>query len=129
METELLEDVDEQKVLDHAERKDPDPPRLKPIQSPRRLTAFAVVGLFVLALFYTFYFAREFFLPLTLAWILNLLLKPIVRFLKRLHIHEAIGAGIVIIGIIAAIIAGIYLVSEPASAWLGKAPETLEKAG
>lgn len=129
METELLEDIDEQKTLNEAERKEPDPPRLKAIESPRRLTAMAVVGLFVLALFYTFYAAREFFLPLTLAWILNLLLKPIVRGMKRIHIHEAIGAGIVLIGIIAIIIAGIYLVSEPASEWLTKAPETLETAG
>jgi predicted PurR-regulated permease PerM len=130
METELLDEIDERKAIAEAEKKEPEPPaRLKPIQSPRHLTAFAVMGLFVLALFYTFYAAREFFLPLTLAWILNLLLKPLVRWMKRIHIHEAIGAAIVLLGIIALIIAGVVLVSEPASAWVSKAPETLETAG
>ena len=56
-----------------------EPPRLQPIQRPWRATAVAMVGVFILALFYTFYLARDFFLPLTLAWILSLLLKPLIR--------------------------------------------------
>lgn len=88
-----------------------------------------MMGLFILALFYTFYFARDFFLPLTLAWVLNLLLKPVLRVLKRAGIPFPIGAAIVLLGLIGIIIGGIYFVSEPASAWLAKAPETLHVAG
>ena len=105
-----------------------EPPRLQPIQRPWRATAVAIIGLFMLALFYTFYFARDFFLPLTLAFILNLLLRPLLNGLTRLHIPRALGAGLLIVGIVGAIVAGIILVSEPASAWLAKAPETLETA-
>src|SRR5436190_14289244 len=74
------------------ERPKPEPPRLQPMQRPWRTTAVSLVGLFLLAIFYTFYFARDFFLPLTLAWIFNLLLRPILNFLKRCHIPQAIAA-------------------------------------
>jgi predicted PurR-regulated permease PerM len=105
-----------------------EPPRLQPIQRPWRATAVAIVGLFLLAVFYTFYFAREIFLPVTLAWILNMLLRPILNFLRRCHIPEAIGAGILLIGIVGIFAAGLVLVSEPASAWLSKAPQMIEEA-
>jgi predicted PurR-regulated permease PerM len=126
----LEEDLDQQQEIKPTpEQKSEPPPKIQPIQSPRRLTAIAVTGLFVLALFYTFYFAREFFLPLTLAWLLSLLLKPIARGMKRMHIPEALGAGILLLGIAGMVVAGVFLVSEPASAWLANAPATLQTAG
>jgi predicted PurR-regulated permease PerM len=122
MELDQLEEISEEKAK-------VEPPRLQPISNPWTLTAISVVGIFVLALFYTFYAAREFFLPLTFAWILEMLLKPLVRFLKRGHIPEPIGAAIILLGFIGLLIAGIYLVSEPASKWLANAPATLQTAG
>lgn len=105
-----------------------EPPKIKGIQRPRRLTAIAVTGLFVLALFYTFYLARDFFLPIILAWILTLLLSPVVKLLKKLHIPEALGAFIVIAGIIGVIVGGVMALSGPASDWIGKAPEAMRTA-
>lgn len=125
---EMQADLDELE-LEAVEQTRVEPPRLQPLQRPWRASAIALVGLFTLALFYTFYFARDFFLPLTLAWILSLLLKPVVREMRRWHLPEAVGAGVVLIGIIGILIAGIILVSEPASAWLSNAPQTLETAG
>ena len=43
----------------------------------------ALVGLFVLAVFYTLHFAREFFLPIALSVLLDFLLSPLVRVLRR----------------------------------------------
>jgi predicted PurR-regulated permease PerM len=122
------EDVEEKAPPKPEETEKPEPPRLQPIQRPWRATAIALVGLFVLAVFYTFYFAREIFLPITLAWILNLLLRPILNFLKRCHIPQAVGAGILLIGIVGVFVAGLLLVSEPATAWLSKAPQMIEEA-
>ena len=120
MDTDLLDVVEEKERIE--------PPRLQPIQRPWHATAVAIVGIFLLAVFYTFYFAREILLPITLAWILNLLLRPILNFLKRCHIPEAIGAGILLIGIIGLFAASLVLVSEPASVWLSKAPQMIEAA-
>jgi predicted PurR-regulated permease PerM len=118
--TQLLDAVEEKEKIE--------PPRLQPIQRPWRATAIAIVGLFLLAITYTLYFAREILLPITLAWILNMLLKPVLNFLNRCHIPQAIGAGILLIGIIGLFAASILLVSEPASAWLSKAPQMIETA-
>ena len=37
-------------------------PKIQPMQRPINVTALSVLGLFILGLFYTFYFAREFIL-------------------------------------------------------------------
>jgi predicted PurR-regulated permease PerM len=89
--------------------------------------SLALTGIFVLAFFYTLYFARSRFLPIFLAILLNFLLAPVVRGLKRLHIPEGIGAAIVILGLLGAVSLGIYRLSGPASEWIERAPQGLER--
>lgn len=83
---------------------------------------FAVKGLFVLALFYTFYFARSLLLPIVLALLLSLILYPAVRALKRMRIAEPLGAALVVGSLTAALGLGLYQLFEPASEWIGKMP-------
>ena len=63
------------------------------LAAPDVKQSFALTGLFLLALFYTLYFGRAFFLPIVLALLLNFLLSPVVRGLKKIHIPEAAGRG------------------------------------
>ena len=102
-------------------------PKIQPMRKPLSVTALSVFGLFVLALFYTFYFAREFFLPLTLAWILSLLLKPAVRGMTKMKIPPALGAAVVLIVLISVVAGGLLLLSGPASTWIQRAPESFAK--
>jgi predicted PurR-regulated permease PerM len=102
-------------------------PKIQPMQKPVSVTALSVLGLFILGLFYTFYFAREFFLPVILALILSLLLRPVVRGLKRLRIPQAIGAVVVLVGLLAVFAVGALLVSGPATSWIERAPESLQR--
>src|SRR3954465_9086709 len=102
-------------------------PKIQPIQRPWNVTALASGGLFILAIFFTLYAAREFLLPVTLAWMLSMLLSPGVRMLNRFHIPNALGAAILLLGLISIAAAGFLLLSEPAANWLQKAPESLEK--
>ena len=60
--------------------------------TPRRAHV-ALVGLFVLAVFYTLYLAQAFLLPIVLAVLLDFLLSPLVRALKKRRIPEPVGAG------------------------------------
>ncbi len=91
------------------------------------LRSLAVTGLLVLALFYTLYFARPVLLPLVLALLLNFLLAPAVRGLKRLRVPEPVGAGLVILGFVGAVAAGGYQLSAPAAEWVERAPESLRR--
>lgn len=77
-------------------------------------------GLFLLAVFYTFYFARDVLLPVVLALLLTLILGPTVRGLKRLHVPEPVGAGLVVLTLITAVGFGLYALIDPATAWIEK---------
>lgn len=84
-------------------------------------------GLFVLALFYTFYFARAVLLPIVLALLLTLIFSPAVRLLTRLRLPEPVGAAIVVIALVAALGSGMYSLIDPAAVWINKVPETLQR--
>jgi predicted PurR-regulated permease PerM len=88
---------------------------------------FAVKALFVLALFYTFYFARSLLLPVVLALLLSLILSPAVRALKRARLPEPLGAALVVGALTAALGLGLYQLFEPASEWIAKAPKIAEQ--
>jgi predicted PurR-regulated permease PerM len=103
-------------------------PKLQPIRKPFSVTAVSVLGLFILALFYTSYFAREFLLPVTLAWMLSLLFKPLIRFMAKLHIPEALSAAALLLTLIGSLLAGVLFLSGPATDWIKRVPESLEHA-
>ncbi|HYC48470.1 MAG TPA: AI-2E family transporter [Burkholderiales bacterium] len=90
--------------------------------------AFAVKGLFILALFYTFYFARSLLLPVVLALLLSLILYPAVRALKRARLPEPIAAALIVATLTGTLAAGLYQLFEPASEWMAKMPKVAEQA-
>ena len=57
--------------------------------SDTRLMRSLLIGIFMFMAIYALYFAREFFMPVVLAFLLALMLTPIVRFLKKRGIPEA----------------------------------------
>jgi hypothetical protein len=61
------------------------------LASPSNLRSFSLTGLFVLAIFYTLYFAADFVLLVALALLMSLLLLPLVALLSRMKIPEPIG--------------------------------------
>jgi predicted PurR-regulated permease PerM len=108
------------------------PPNIEHLESAMEsqpaVRSLAATLLVVIAFFYTLYFARAFFLPVTFGLLLNLLLSPFVRTLKRARIPEPIGAAIVVLSIVAAIGVGGYFLEEPAQTWIAKAPQSLAVA-
>lgn len=93
---------------------------------PRRPPAgTALTVLATLAGFYTLYFAREFLLPLGIAILLSLVLAPLVRALRRIHIPEPLAALVVLALFIGGLVYGIGLIAAPAEQWLARAPETM----
>jgi predicted PurR-regulated permease PerM len=86
----------------------------------------ALIGLFVLAVFYTLHLARDFFLPIVLAILLDFLLSPVVRALRKIGIAEPLGAGIVMLGLLGVLVVGAYRLSRPAADYIALAPESIE---
>jgi predicted PurR-regulated permease PerM len=98
---------------------------LLPTQRALDIRSVSLTGLFVLAIFYTLYFARDFILPILLAWILSSLLAPIVRLLKRVRIPEPLTALLIILALLGTLSLGVYRLSDPAGEWIQKAPQSL----
>ena len=93
--------------------------------APASAAIVALVGLFIIALFAALYVARAFVFPIALAMQLALLLSPAVRALRRrLGVPGPAGAALVVLGLLAAVGAGFYLLAGPMGTWMGKLPES-----
>jgi predicted PurR-regulated permease PerM len=97
------------------------------LRGPVDVHSIALTGIFLLLFFYTLYFGRDFFLPVTLALILSFLLVPLVRGLARFYIPYAIGASLVLVVVLGITSYGVYQLSEPVSEWIAKGPQSLRQ--
>lgn len=102
--------------------------RYRLFRRPRDVRSFALTGLFVLAVFYTLYFARAVFIPIALAILLKLVLAPLVRRLDRVGVPESIGAVVVIALALGTVVFGVVQLSVPATEWLSRAPQSFAMA-
>lgn len=82
-----------------------------------------MLGLFLFALVYALYFARDFFLPVLLAFLLALMLTPIVRFLKKRGVPEALSATLLVFASMVSTGTAGYLLSGPVVELVNNAPQ------
>jgi predicted PurR-regulated permease PerM len=92
-----------------------------------KLLPVSLTGMFLLALFYTAYFARAVLLPIILALFFTFLLRPIVRVLKKIKVPEAASSALVLISFLVIIGFGMARLSDPVQEWLEKAPQTFQQ--
>lgn len=87
----------------------------------RRLR-FLVGGLFLLALFSAIYFARALLLPMALAILLTLTLRPVMRALSRVGLPKGLSAAVLTLGASAVLALIIYSLSGPLATMTERAP-------
>ncbi|NDV88090.1 AI-2E family transporter [Aurantimonas aggregata] len=86
-----------------------------------------MIGIFFIMLFGALYFAASFVLPVIIALLFALVLSPVVRFLRRrLKIWEPVSAFVLVIGTLATLISGFYMLSDPITKIVGDAPRYVE---
>jgi predicted PurR-regulated permease PerM len=93
------------------------------ISKALRPIRIAAVGLFLIALTGLIYFARDFLLPVVLAFMLALTLSPIVRYLQKRGIAPPISALVLVLIFVGFFSAGAYLLTDPVTEWIERAPE------
>ena len=81
------------------------------------------IVLIVLGVVAFLYFARPVFLPIVLACLAGMTLKPLIRWLSQCHIPPALGAALVLGLLVAAVGIGFFRLGKPATAWMNDAPE------
>ena len=92
-----------------------------------RAIRIVLTGIFLIGLVGLIYFARDFLLPVFLAFLLALTLSPIVRYLQKRGIAPGFTALVLVVVVVSGFSAGIYLLSEPLTEWIARAPEISQR--
>jgi predicted PurR-regulated permease PerM len=69
------------------------------------------------------YFARPVILPIFLACVAAMTLKPLIRWLSYCHISPAFSAAVVLCSLVSAIGIGFFQLGRPAVTWMNEAPQ------
>ncbi|TIO47947.1 MAG: AI-2E family transporter [Mesorhizobium sp.] len=78
-----------------------------------RLMRSLLIGIFILLTVFALYFARAFFMPVILAFLLALTLTPIVRFLRKHGIPDVLSATLLVLLSVFFVASAGYLLSGP----------------
>lgn len=97
------------------------------VESPQARSV-ALVIIAVIVVFAALYVAKEFFIPLALAILLNLVLSPVVRWLEGFHVPAPVSAALVLLTVVGALSIGAYELAGPVRQWITTAPQTAMKA-
>jgi predicted PurR-regulated permease PerM len=117
-----MEKGDSACTADKIESRKPAPQTQEP-----RMGGKPLLGVLVIGIFYTLYFAKGLILPVLLALLLTALLKPIVYYLRRLRLPESVGAAVAVISLAGLVVTGVYQLSDPAAKWLDEGPIVLNQ--
>jgi predicted PurR-regulated permease PerM len=88
---------------------------------------FFLGGLFALGVLAALYVASSIILPVVLAFVLNLLLQPVVRLLGRVHLPRAVGALLTVLLVVGALVGFVAALSVPAATWAARLPEGIPR--
>lgn len=81
----------------------------------------------VLAMLAFAHYARAVVVPMLLAWVLSMALKPLVRWLNRWHLPLPVASALVVTSlVVGAGLGGVYMV-RPAVKWIALAPDNLPR--
>ncbi len=81
------------------------------------------IVLIVLGTIAFLYFARPVVLPVFLACVAGMTLKPLIRWSSCCHIPPALSAAVVLCLLVAAVGVGFFQLGRPALAWMNEAPQ------
>lgn len=88
-----------------------------------RTVRIAVCGTFTILAIGIFYFAEGFLLPVTLAFLMALILSPVVRALRKSGVPEGVSAVLLVSLLTLAIAGATYTLSGPVSSIIDDAPQ------
>jgi predicted PurR-regulated permease PerM len=97
-------------------------PPAESIAAAAKVTPVQIV-LIVLGTIGFLYFARPVVLPLFLACVAGMTLKPLIRWSSCCHIPPALSAAVVLFFLVGAVGLGLFQLGRPAVTWLNEAPQ------
>lgn len=96
-------------------------------QAPQGGPRWAIIGIFFILLGGAFYLTAGFLLPVIMALLFTLVLSPVVRlFRRRLKVPEPVSAVVLVVGAVATLTFGFYMLSDPIASLINNAPKYAE---
>ena len=94
-----------------------------PVIGRQEVVAIALVGLLLIAIVAVLYFAKAFFLPVVMAFVVGTMLSPAAALLERVKIPRPVGSVLIVlaVGALGAFIVG--LIASPVVEWSNRLPE------
>ena len=86
-------------------------------------TTPAQIALILPALIAFLYFARPVVLPVFLACVAGMTLKPLIRWLSRFQIPPAMSAAVILCLLMSGVVLGFFELGRPALAWMNEGPQ------
>lgn len=90
--------------------------------------ALGITILATLAVIAALFFSRILLVPIALALLLSVLLRPIVRGLEQIHLPTTLGAALVVLALLGGMIGAGFAAADPVREWMVEAPVTLKAA-
>lgn len=100
----------------------PEPRQPQPAEPVDKILKSAIIGIFLILAIGLLYFAKDFLLPVSLAFLLALVLSPVVRGLRRRGVPEALSALLLVAVVLSGIGLSVYGLSGPLAKWIDDAP-------
>jgi predicted PurR-regulated permease PerM len=94
-----------------------------PVIRRAEVVAFALVALLVIAIVTVLYFAKAFFLPIVLAFIVGTMLSPAAGYLERHRIPRSVSAVLIVALACTGLAFMVGLIASPAMEWSTRLPE------
>jgi predicted PurR-regulated permease PerM len=107
----------------HADASNGEPPSAEPIGATAAKTTPVQIAIILLGTIAFLYLARPVVLPIVLACVAAMTLKPLIRWLSYCHIPPALSAAVVLGLLMAAIGIGFLQMGRPALTWMNEAPQ------
>ena len=100
-----------------------DKPEQRTLQMMRSIPRWAGIGLFIYATIYTLSYAKSFFVPVVLAFLLTMVFSPVRRLFDRHGIPAPLTSTFVVLGLLMASVGILGTLSLPVTGWIERAPE------
>ncbi|SPE61544.1 membrane hypothetical protein [Verrucomicrobia bacterium] len=96
---------------------------VQPDTAPATKATPVQIALVLLGVVAFLYFARPVVLPIFLACVGGMALKPLIRWLSRCHLPPALSAAVVLLLLVAGVTIGFIQLGHPALTWMNEAPQ------
>ncbi len=90
--------------------------------APEAVPRWAVIGIFLLLLVASINYARDFLMPVVLAFLLALVFSPVRRFLERRGVPVGLAAFLIVGLLVSMLVSGVLLLAGPVQGWIEDAP-------